>query len=53
MSVLTCMSQTESPESQVRRRVGDAAQAVLDGVDGLMHEDVCSVELLQEAQFQK
>lgn len=52
MSGLTCMSQTEGPESQIRGRVGDAAQAVLDGVDGLMHEHVCSVELLQAAQFQ-
>lgn len=34
---LTCVCQTQSPESEVRGGVGDAAQAVLDGVDGLMH----------------
>lgn len=34
------MSQTERPEPQVRGRVGDAAQAVLDCVDGLIHKDV-------------
>lgn len=34
---LTCVCQTKSPESEVRGGVGDAAQAVLYGVDGLMH----------------
>lgn len=34
------MSQTERPEPQVRGRVGDAAQAVLDCVDALIHKDV-------------
>ena len=50
---LTCMCQTESPKSEVRGGVGDAAQAVLDGVDGLMHEHVCSVKPLQRAQFKR
>lgn len=42
---LTSMSQAERPEAQVRRRVGDAAQAVLDGVDGLVQQHVCQVKL--------
>ncbi len=48
---LTCVCQTESPESQVRGGVGDAAQAVLYGVDGLMHEHICHIKLLQGAEF--
>lgn len=48
---LTCMCQTKSPESEVRGGVRDAAQAVLYGVDGLMHEHVCSIKHLQTAQF--
>ena len=44
------MRQTESPESEVRGCVGDAAQAVLYGVDGLMHEHLCSIKLMQKAQ---
>lgn len=35
---LTGMGQAQGPEAQVGRGVGDAAQAELDGVDGLMHE---------------
>lgn len=42
---LTCMSQAEGPEPEVRGCVGNAAQAVLDRVDGLMHEDVSEIEL--------
>lgn len=42
---LTCMSQTEGPESQIGGGVGDAAQAVLDGVDGLMHRHIGEVKL--------
>lgn len=45
------MSQTEGPESQVRRRVGDAAQAVFYSVDGLMHEHICDIKLLQAAEI--
>lgn len=40
------MCQTEGPETQVRGRVGDAAQAVLYGVDGLVHENIGSIKLL-------
>lgn len=50
---LTCVCQAESPESEVRGCVGDAAQAVLDGVDGLMHEHIRNIKLLQKAQQQK
>lgn len=35
---LTSMGQAQSPEAQVRGRVGDASQAELNGVDGLVHE---------------
>lgn len=41
----TCMSQAESPEPQVGRGVGDAAQAVLDGVNGLIHCHIRKVKL--------
>lgn len=41
----TCMRQAEGPEPQVGRGVGDAAKAVLDGVDGLRHQDLPKVEL--------
>lgn len=44
---LTCVRQAEGPQSEVRCCVGDAAQAVLYGVDGLMHEYVYSVSPLQ------
>lgn len=39
------MSQTEGPQPQVGGRVGDAAQAVLNGVDGLIHRHVSDVKL--------
>lgn len=42
------MSQAEGPEPQVGRRVGDAAQAKLYGVDGLMQELVCKVKLREQ-----
>lgn len=41
----TCMCQAECPQPQVRRSVGDAAKAVLDGVDGLCHQDLPKVKL--------
>lgn len=34
------MGQAQGPEAQVGGRVGDAAQAELDGVDGLVHEHI-------------
>ena len=43
---LTGMCQTESPQAQVGSRVGDAAKAVLNGVDGLVQEHVPKVKLL-------
>ena len=42
---LTCLSQAEGPELEVRGCVGDAAQAVLSGVHGLVDKDVSEVEL--------
>lgn len=45
--VLTGMGQAERPEPQVGRGVGDAAQAVLDGVDRLVHEDLGEVQVLR------
>lgn len=45
---LTSVSQAERPETQVRRRVGDAAQAVLDGVDGLVQQHVRQIKLRKQ-----
>lgn len=45
-TTLTGMGQAERPEPQVGRGVGDAAQAVLDGVDRLVHEDLGEVKVL-------
>lgn len=45
------MGQAEGPEAQVGRRVGDAAQAVLDGVDGLVHHGVPKVKLQREQRM--
>lgn len=42
------MSEAEGPEPQVRGGVGDAAQAVLDGVDGLVDHGVPKVKLSWE-----
>ena len=39
------MCQTEGPKPEVGGCVGNAAQAILDRVDGLMHKDVSKVEL--------
>lgn len=46
--VLTGMCQAQSPEPQVGRCVGDATQAVLYSVDGLMQKLICKVKLLQQ-----
>lgn len=40
------MSQTEGPQPEIGSSVGDAAQAVLDGVDCLMHCHIPKVKLL-------
>lgn len=42
------MSEAEGPEPQVGGSVGDAAQAVLDGVDGLVDHSVPKVKLSWE-----
>lgn len=39
------VSQAEGPETQVRRCVGNATQAELDGVDGLVQQHVGKVKL--------
>lgn len=39
------MGQTESPQTQVGCSVGDAAQAELNGVDGLIRDDVSHADL--------
>ena len=39
------MGQAECPEPQVGGGVGDAAEAVLNGVDGLRHQDLPEVKL--------
>lgn len=43
---LTGVSQAEGPEPQVRGRVRDAPQTILDGVNGLVHEHVRCIKLL-------
>lgn len=40
------MSKTEGPQTQVRGSVGDAAQTVLYGMDGLVHEHIGCIKLL-------
>lgn len=42
---LTSMSKTQGPKSQVGSSVGDAAEAVLYGVYGLMHRHIGKVKL--------
>lgn len=44
-AALTGMSQAECPETQVWRSVGNAAQAELYGVNGLVQEHICKVKL--------
>lgn len=43
--ILTGMCQTQSPEAQVGGCVGDAAQAVLYGVNRLVQEHIPKVKL--------
>lgn len=47
------MSEAEGPEPQVGGGVGDAAQAVLDGVDGLVHHGVPKIKLSGEETRQQ
>lgn len=42
---LTGVSETQGPETQIGGRVGNAAQAVLYGVNCLMQEDVSEMKL--------
>ena len=42
---LTCVGEAEGPEAEVGGGVGDAAQTVLDGVDGLVHGHIPEVKL--------
>ncbi len=49
--LLTGMCQAESPQTEVRRRVRDAAQAVLYSVDGLMEEDISKIKLWKRGNF--
>lgn len=42
---LTGMSQAEGPETQVGRGVGNAAQAELYGVNGLVQELISKIKL--------
>lgn len=46
------MSKTQGPKSQVGSRVGDAAEAVLYGVYGLMHRHIGEVKLWTEPNSQ-
>ena len=39
------MSKTQGPESQVGGSVGDSAQTVLNGVDGLVHKRLTELKL--------
>ena len=47
------MSEAEGPEPQVGGRVGDAAQAVLNGVDGLVDHGVPKIKLSWEETRKK
>lgn len=48
--VPTCMSQTKSPETQVRGSVGDATKTVFNGVDGLVDSYIPKVKLRRERE---
>ena len=45
VACLTSVRETEGPESQVGGRVGDTAQTVLNGVDGLVDHDLSKLKL--------
>lgn len=47
---LTCMGKAERPEAQVGSRVGNAAQTVLYGMDGLVDSYITKVKLWWEEQ---
>lgn len=45
MQSLTCMCQTEGPQSQIRGCVWDTAQAVFNGMNGLMYKYFPKIKL--------
>ena len=45
---LTCMCETESPESEVGCGVGNTSQAELNGVDSLVDKHLAKVKLKQK-----
>lgn len=49
---LTGMSQAEGPETQVGRGVGNAAQAELYGVNGLVQELISKIKLEEKTMLQ-
>lgn len=44
------MSKAQRPKPQVGGCVGDTAEAVLDGVDRLVHDDVRKIKLQAEGK---
>ena len=48
---LTGVSQRQRPQTQVRRRVRDAAQRELDRVDRLVHHNVAEIELQRQTSI--
>ena len=52
-TVQTSMGQTERPQSEVGGGVGDAAEAVLDGVDGLVYKQLTEVKLKAQLTLSK
>lgn len=48
--ILTCMSQTKSPKTQVGGSVGNATQTVFNGVDGLVDCYIPKVKLRGERE---
>lgn len=51
LNTLTGMSQAECPETQVGRSVGNAAQAVLYGVNDLVQQHICKVKLQNSSDY--
>lgn len=46
------MGEAESPQTQIRRCIGHAAEAVFYGVDGFTHKHVTQTDLKKIAQFE-
>ncbi len=47
------MGEREGPQAQVRGRVGDAPEAVLDRVDRLVHKDLAKLKLKKKKTKEK